>query len=53
MVIQKENKEFTVFFKFPKSYLENGRREIALELFNLKTNELVKKMEVSLVGPIR
>ena len=47
------NKEATVFFKYPKSYLVEGKRVVMLELFDTETNKVIKDIEVTLVGPIR
>lgn len=49
----KNNKEVTIFFKYPKHYLINGKRSIELELFDSETDQFIKKLEVNLVGPIR
>lgn len=53
IVMDSQNKEVSVFFKYPGKYLKSGKRSVKLELFNKKTNKVVKYVEVNLVGPIR
>ncbi len=46
-------KKIIVFFRFDKSVLENGSKNIMVDLFDLNQNKIVATKEVTLVGPIQ
>lgn len=49
--IQNENKEINIFFQFYKEELNHGERKIKLLIKS--NNEIIKVMEVELVGPVK
>lgn len=53
IILENENKEITVFFQFPQTVLDAGKRKIFLELVDATSGVKIKDLEVNLVGPIR
>ena len=50
--MKQDNFQMPVFIKFPKAILVDGKKKLIIGLFN-KKNEMLKSMEVDLVGPIK
>ena len=51
--MEEDNFQTPIFFEFEKEILINGKKTILLNLVDKDTNEVIKTMELDLVGPIK
>lgn len=51
IVLDKHEKKVIVFFRFDKSLLNSGTKNLKIEVFDLNDNKIVATQEVNLVGP--
>lgn len=52
LLVDKPEKKFVLFVKFPKNILNSGEKKLTIKTVDTISNEVLKSQEVSLAGPI-